>query len=329
MRKPSYEGARTLVAGGLGFIGSNLAIRLVGLGAHVTVVDALIPDHGGNRFNIEPVEEQVRVEVADLRDRAAMEELVAAQDVIFNLAGQVSHVDSMSDPVGDLELNYLAQLSLLEACRERNREARVVFAASRQQYGKPHYLPVDERHPIDPVDVNGVNKAAAEAALFVYHRAYGIPVCSIRLTNTYGPRMQMRHPRQGFAGWFIRLAVEGSEIELFGSGSDLRDFNYVDDAVDALLLSGKTKKAIGGIYNLGHPEPTSVAAFAETLLEVTGGGTLREVPFPRERARIDVGSVHADFAKIRSELGWEPKTSLREGLARTVEYYRAHRAAYW
>jgi UDP-glucose 4-epimerase len=329
VRKPSYEGARTLVAGGLGFIGSNLAIRLVELGAHVTVVDALIPGHGGNRFNIEPVEQQVRVEVADLRDRPAIEELVAGQDVIFNLAGQVSHVDSMNDPVADVELNYLAQLSLLEACRERNRDAPVVFAGSRQEYGRPRYLPVDEQHPIDPVDVNGVNKAAAESALLVYHRAYGLPVCSLRLTNTYGPRMLMRHPRQGFAAWFIRLAVEGGEIELFGSGSDLRDFNYVDDVVDALLLSGSTTVANGQVYNLGHPEPTSVAAFAETVMEVAGGGTLRDVPFPKDRARIDVGSVFADFSKIRDELGWEPRTTLREGLARTVEYYRAHRDAYW
>jgi UDP-glucose 4-epimerase len=329
VRKPSYEGARTLVAGGLGFIGSNLAIRLVELGADVTVVDALIPGHGGNRFNIEPVEKRVRVEVVDLRDRPAMETLVAGQDVIFNLAGQVSHVDSMNDPVGDLELNYLAQLSLLEACRERNAETRVVYAASRQEYGRPHYLPVDEKHPVDPVDVNGVNKAAAEAALLVYHRAFGLSVCSLRLTNTYGPRMLMRHPRQGFAGWFIRRAVEGSEIELFGSGSDLRDFNYVDDVVEALLLSGKTAEADGQIFNLGHPQPTSVAGFAETLLDVAGGGTVRDVPFPQDRARIDVGSVHADFTKIRNELGWEPRTSLREGLARTVAYYRAHRDAYW
>jgi UDP-glucose 4-epimerase len=329
VREPSYEGARALVAGGLGFIGSNLAIRLVEMGAHVTIVDALIPEHGGNRFNIEPVEEQVRIEIADLRDRPAVEELVAGQEIIFNLAGQVSHVDSMSDPIGDLELNYLAQLSLLEACRKRSPETRVVFTASRQEYGRAHYLPVDEKHPIDPVDVNGVNKAAAESALLVYHRAFGLPVCSLRLTNTYGPRMQMRHPRQGFAAWFIRLAVEGGEIELFGSGSGLRDFNYVDDVVDALLLSGLTTRTNGEIYNLGHPEPTSVASFAEMALEVAGGGTLRDVPFPKERARIDVGSVYADFAKIRRELGWEPKTSLREGLARTVEYYRAHRNAYW
>jgi UDP-glucose 4-epimerase len=329
VRSLSYEDTRALVAGGLGFIGSNLAIRLVELGADVTVVDALIQDHGGNRFNIEPVRDRVRLEIADLRDRAAIAELVAGQDVVFNLAGQVSHIDSMTDPQADLELNYRAQLTLLEACRERNPEARIVFSASRQQYGKPHYLPVDERHPLDPVDVNGVNKTAAEAALLVYHRAHGLPVCSLRLTNTYGPRMQMRHPRQGFAAWFIRLAVDGDEIELFGDGSAERDFNYVDDVVDALLLAGGTADADGRVYNLGHPEPTTVRGFAERLLEVAGSGSLREVPFPAERAQIDVGSVYADFQKIHEELGWEPRTDLREGLRRTVEYFRAHRDSYW
>jgi UDP-glucose 4-epimerase len=329
VRNPSYEHSRALVAGGLGFIGSNLAIRLVELGAEVTVVDALIDEHGGNRFNLAPVEDRVRLEIADLRDQSAMEDLVAGQDVVFNLAGQVSHVDSMTDPLRDLELNYRAQLSLLEACRKRNTQARVVFTASRQQYGKPHYLPVDEQHPIDPVDVNGVDKAAAEAALLVYHRAHGLPVCSLRLTNTYGPRMQMRHPRQGFVAWFVRLALEGREIELFGGGSALRDFNYVDDVVDALLLSGQTTKAVGQIYNLGHPEPASVRSFAETLVEVAGEGNLRDVPFPEERARIDVGSVYADFQKIRGELGWEPRTTLRDGLSRMVAYYREHGDHYW
>jgi UDP-glucose 4-epimerase len=329
VRNRSYENVRVLVAGGLGFIGSNLAIRLVELGADVTVVDALIEEHGGNRFNLEPVRDQVRLEATDLRDRATIDEVVAGQEVVFNLAGQVSHIDSMTDPVRDLELNYLAQLSLLEACRERNREARVVFAASRQQYGRPRYLPVDEEHPLEPVDVNGVNKAAAEAVLLVYHRTHGLSVCSLRLTNTYGPRMQMRHPRQGFAAWFIRLAVEGGEIELFGGGTSQRDFNYVDDVVDALLVAGGTPEADGRVYNLGHSEPTTVRGFAETLLDVAGAGSLREVPFPADRAQIDVGSVHADFGKIRADLGWEPKTDLREGLRRTVDYYRAHRAAYW
>lgn len=325
-----YAGKQVLVTGGLGFIGSNLAIRLVELDAHVTLVDALLPDLGGNPFNIAPVEGRVRVELGDLRDRRVAAELVPGKDVVFCLAGQVSHVDSMEDPVTDLEINCRTQLSILEGCRRLSSEARIVFAGSRQQYGRPHYLPVDEQHPLDPVDINGIHKTAAESAMLLYAKVYGLRGCSLRLTNTYGPRMQMRHPRQGFVPWFIRLALEGREIELFGGGSALRDFNYVDDVVDAFLACGVDDGAVGEIFNLGHPEPVSLREFTSMLLDAVGGdGSVREVPFPEERARIDVGSVYADFRKIRETLGWQPKIRLSDGLERTVSYYRAHRERYW
>jgi UDP-glucose 4-epimerase len=325
----AYAGKPVLVTGGLGFIGSNLAIRLVELGASVTVVDSLVPDLGGNRFNLAPVEDQVRVSTADLRETAAVGELVEGQEVVFSIAGQVSHVDSMTDPIGDLEINCRSQLSLLEALRRRNPQARVVFAGSRQPYGRPRYLPVDEEHPLQPLDVNGIHKAAAESATLLYHQVHGLPTCSLRLTNTYGPRMQMRHPRQGFVAWFVRLAVEGREIELFGGGESLRDFNEVEDVVDAFLLCGTAEAAVGQVFNLGHPEPVSVRQFAELLLEVAGDGSLRERPFPDERARIDIGSVYADYGKIRDRLGWEPRTGLRDGLTRIVDYYRRNREHYW
>jgi UDP-glucose 4-epimerase len=317
------------VTGGLGFIGSNVAIRLVELGAQVTVVDSLVPELGGNRFNLAGVENRVRVSTADLRDTTELDDLVEGQEVVFSLAGQVSHVDSMTDPIGDLEINCRSQLSLLEALRRRNPSARVVYAGSRQQYGRPRYLPVDEEHPLEPVDVNGIHKAAAESAVLIYHRVHGLPTCSLRLTNTYGPRMQMRHPRQGFVGWFVRLAVEGREIELFGGGESLRDFNEVDDVVDAFLLCGVEDAAIGQVFNLGHPEPITVRQFAELLLDVAGTGSLRERPFPADRERIDIGSVFADFGKIRERLGWEPRIGTREGLARMVDYYRRNREHYW
>jgi UDP-glucose 4-epimerase len=329
MNAATYAGKPVLVTGGLGFIGSNLAIRLVEVGADVTVVDSLVPELGGNRFNIAPVEDRVRVSTADLRDTAAIEELVEGQEVVFALAGQVSHVDSMTDPIADLEINCRSQLSLVEALRRRNPRARLVFAGSRQQYGRARYLPVDEEHPLDPVDINGVHKAAAETATLLYHRVHGLPACSLRLTNTYGPRMQMRHPRQGFVAWFVRLAVEGRELELFGGGEALRDFNEVDDVVDAFLLSGAEEAAVGEAFNLGHPEPISVRRFAEIVVDVAGSGSLRERPFPDDRARIDIGSVHADFGKIRERLGWEPRVDLHEGLARMVEYYRRYPEHYW
>jgi UDP-glucose 4-epimerase len=324
-----YAGKPVLVTGGLGFIGSNLAIRLVELGAEVTVVDSLLPELGGNRFNLAPVEDRVRVSTADLRDTATVDELVDGQDVVFSVAGQVSHIDSVTDPISDLEINCRSQLSLLEALRRRNPEARVVYAGSRQQYGRPRYLPVDEEHPLEPVDVNGIHKAAAESATLLYHRVHGIPAVSLRLTNTYGARMQMRHPRQGFVAWFVRLAVEGREIELFGGGESLRDFNEVQDVVDAFLLCGSANEAVGQVFNLGHPEPVTVRQFAELLLEVADGGSLRDRAFPDGRARIDIGSVFADFAKIREGLGWEPRIGLREGLTRMVDYYRRNRKHYW
>jgi UDP-glucose 4-epimerase len=324
----AYAGKSVLVTGGLGFIGSNLAIRLVELGADVTVVDSLVPELGGNRFNLAPVEVRVNVSTADLRN-TAVDELVEGRQVVFSVAGQVSHVDSMTDPIGDLEINCRSQLSLLEALRRRNPEARVVFAGSRQPYGRPRYLPVDEEHPLQPLDVNGIHKAAAESATLLYHQVHGLPTCSLRLTNTYGPRMQMRHPRQGFVAWFVRLAVEGREIELFGGGESLRDFNEVEDVVDAFLLCGTAEAAVGQVFNLGHPEPVSVREFAELLVDVAGGGSLRERPFPDERARIDIGSVYADYGKIRDRLGWEPRTGLRDGLTRMVDYYRQNREHYW
>jgi UDP-glucose 4-epimerase len=322
-----YAGRRVLVTGGLGFIGSNLAIRLVELGAEVTVADSLVPDLGGNRVNIAPVEGRLTVTTTDVREAA--DELVEGQEVVFGIAGNVSHVDSMSDPLLDLELNYRAQLAVLEGVRRQRSQARVVYAGSRQQYGRPRYLPLDEHHPLEAIDVNGINKTAAEAATLLYHQVHGLSTCSLRLTNTYGPRMQMRHPRQGFVSWFVRQAIDGEEIELFGGGVSLRDFNEVDDVVDAFLRAGASEAAVGEAFNLGHPEPLTIRQFAETLVEVAGSGSLTERPFPDDRAGIDIGSVFANYGKIRGLLGWEPRVGLREGLTRMVEYYREHREQYW
>jgi UDP-glucose 4-epimerase len=329
MLESGYAGKRVLVTGGLGFIGSNLAIRLVELGAEVTVADSLVPDLGGNPFNVEPVEGRLAVSNADLRNPDAAHELVAGREVVFSIAGNVSHVDSMTDPFGDLDLNYRTQLAVLEALRRQGSPARVVYAGSRQQYGRPRYLPLDEHHPLEAIDVNGINKTAAEAATLLYHEVHGLQTSSLRLTNTYGPRMQMRHPRQGFISWFVRRAIDGEEIELYGGGESLRDFNEVDDVVDAFLRAGIHEAAVGEAFNLGHAEPRTIRQFAETLVGVAGSGSLTERPFPPDRAGIDIGSVFANYGKIRGLLGWEPRVGLREGLARMVEYYRAHRHHYW
>ena len=324
-----YTNKAVLITGGLGFIGSNLARRLVELGAQVTLVDSLIPDYGGNRFNLEGYADRLRINLADVRDPYSMRALVQGQDVLFNLAGQVSHLDSMTDPLADLEINARAQLSILEACRHENPTIKVVYAGTRQQYGKPDYLPLDEQHLQHPTDVNGVNKLAGEWYHIVYHTAYGLRTTSLRLTNTYGPRQLLKHNRQGFIGWFVRLAVEGKEIQLYGDGSQLRDLTYVEDVVDAFLRAGATDITNGQVYNLGGQAPVSLYTLAQLLVELAGQGSVRCIPWPPERKRIDIGDVYSSYAKIFDALGWQPTTELRSGLTATLDYYQRHREHYW
>lgn len=319
-----YRGRRVLITGGLGFIGSNLAHSLVALGADVVVVDSLIPDYGGNLFNIEGIQDRIRVNLADVRQESAMNLLVRDREVIFNLAGQVSHIDSMRDPYTDLEINCRSQLSILEACRHYNSAVKVVYAGTRQVYGKPDFLPVTEAHLVRPTDVNGINKAAGENYHLLYNSVFGIRACSLRLTNVYGPRQLVKHSRQGFIGWFIRLAVEEKEIHIFGDGTQLRDFVFVDDAVDAFLRAGALDVCNGQVFNVGGLEPIAHRDLVVLLLEVAGAGRHRFVPWPANKKAIDIGSFYADWSRFEAATGWKPHVPLREGLARTVSYYRAH-----
>jgi UDP-glucose 4-epimerase len=325
----AFSGRRVLITGGLGFIGSNLARRLVEVGADVLLVDSMIPEYGGNVANIAGIEDGVTVNIADVRDIHSLPYLVGDRDVIFSLAGQTSHLDSMADPYTDLEINCRAQLSLLEACRLMNPQARIVFASTRQIYGRPEYLPVDERHPVHPVDVNGINKTAGEWYHLLYGQVYGIPVCVLRLTNTYGPRMRVKDARQTFLGYWLRQIVAGEEIAVFGDGLQKRDFNYVDDAVDAFLLAATRDEALGKVYNLGDSEVVSLLDLAEKLVELNGSGSYRVVPFPEDRKAIDIGDYYSDFARIKDDLGWEPRIGLDEGLRRSIEFYREQGDAYW
>lgn len=325
----AYVDKKILITGGLGFIGSNLARALVGQGADVTLADSLIPQYGGNPFNIEDIREQVSVNVCDVRDPFATAYLLQGKDYLFNLAGQTSHLDSMADPQTDLDINATAQLSILEACRKVNPEIKIVFASTRQLYGKPDYLPVDEKHPIRPVDVNGINKLAGEWYHLLYNNIYGIRACALRLTNTYGPGMRVRDARQTFLGIWVRLLIEGKPIKVFGDGLQLRDFNYVDDCVEALLLAGTSDEANGKVYNLGSSEVIGLKALAEMMIQLGYGGTFELIPFPPERKAIDIGDYYSDFSLIKSELGWQPKVGLLEGLKQTMAYYQAHHRNYW
>jgi UDP-glucose 4-epimerase len=319
----AFAGRNVLITGGLGFIGSNLARRLVELGAHVTLVDSLIPEYGGNLFNIAGIEDRVRVNISDVRDEHSMKYLVQGQDVLFNLAGQTSHMDSMHDPFTDLDINATSQLYILEACRRYNPDIKIVFASTRQIYGKPQYLPVDEKHPLQPVDINGVNKLAGEWYHLLYNEVYGIRTSVLRLTNTIGPRMRVKDARQTFLGIWVRLLIENKPFEVW-DGHQLRDFTYVDDAVNAFLMVAAADDANGQVFNVGGDGFISLRDLADLLIEVNGGGECIFKEFPADRKRIDIGDFYADYDRIRSALGWEPKTPLREGLARTLDFYRAH-----
>lgn len=323
-----YRHRPVMVTGGLGFIGSNLARQLADLGADVLLVDSLIPDYGGNLFNISGLESRVRVNVADVRQATTMNYLVRDREIIFNLAGQVSHIDSMLDPETDLDINCRSQLTLLEACRRHNPGAKVVYASTRQIYGRPDRLPVDESQLVRPTDINGINKAAGEQYHLVYNNVFGVRACSLRLTNVYGPRQLIKHNRQGFIGWFIRLALDDQEIQVFGDGSQIRDFVHVDDAADAFLRAGATDTVNGQALNVGGHEHLTHRELVETLLDVAGTGRVRYVEWPEEKKKIDIGSFYSDSTRFQQATGWKSTVAIREGLASTVAFYRANREHY-
>jgi UDP-glucose 4-epimerase len=323
-----YRGRAVMITGGLGFIGSNLARTLVELGADVLLVDSLIPDYGGNLFNIDGIGQRLRVNIADIRQQSTMNYLVRDRDVIFNLAGQVSHIDSMREPYTDLEINCRSQLTLLEACRHYNPHVKVVFAGTRQVYGRPDSLPVDESHLVRPTDVNGINKAAGEYYHLVYNNVFGVRACSLRLTNVYGPRQLISHNRQGFIAWFIRLAIEGRTIQIFGDGSQLRDFVFVDDAADAFLRAGADDACNGEVFNVGGDRPISLRELAALLVEIAGAGRVEYVAWPPDKKAIDIGSFYADSSKFHAATGWMPRVALPDGLRDTIAFYRRHYERY-
>lgn len=323
-----YRNKRVVVTGGLGFIGSNLAHRLVNLGARVRIIDAALPGSGANPHNLDGVRESVEIWEADLRDPTIAVEAIGGQAVLFNLAAQTSHMASMEDPASDLAINAASQLNIVEACRQTEPTIKIVYTATRQMYGRSCDLPIDETHPIDPVDYNGVSKRAGEMFHLVAHRAYGLNVTSLRLTNTYGPRMRCFDARLMFLGDWVRRLLVGQPLLVYGSGDQIRDFTYVDDVVDALLAAAAHPDTNGQIYNLGGSEPIRLADLAQLVIDLVGSGSVEYVPYPADRLRIDVGDYHGDFSRLQATLAWTPRVSLRDGLRRTVDFVDRHRAWY-
>ena len=325
----SLDGAKVMITGGLGFVGSNLALRLVDLGAIVTLVDSMLPLYGGNLFNIDPIKDQVCINFSDVRDRASMNHLVKGQDYIFHLAGQVSHVDSVIDPFTDVDININGTLSVLEACREFNPGARIVFTGTRGQYGPSVKLPVDERAQTNAKGIYAISNLSAEKIILMYHEVHHLPGICLRITNTYGPRHQMKHNRYGVVNWFIRLALDDQAIPIMGDGRILRDFLYVDDLVDVLVLAASSEKAYGQLFNVGTGIPVDFRTLGDTIVRLAGSGHCEFVPFSEERKQLEPGHYYADIGKIKNLLGWQPKISLDEGLQRTLEYYHNYREYYW
>ncbi len=323
-----FKNKKILITGGLGFIGSTLAHRLAKIEADIYLIDSLIPEYGGNNFNINGIEDKVKVNIADVRDKHSMDYLVKDKDIIFNLAGTLSHIDSMNDPFTDLEINCMSQLSILESCRKNNRDIKIIFAGTRGQYGKADHLPVDEKHLMHPTDVNGINNIAGESYHILYNNIYGIRAVSLRLTNTYGPRHQMKHHKQGIINWFIRQLIEEQTIKLYGDGKQIRDINYVDDVVEALLLVACNEKADGEVFNLGGI-PKNLIDLVETMIDIYGKGNYELIPFKDDLKKIEIGDYVANFEKIKNTAGWQPKISLEEGLRSSFDYYEKYRNHYW
>ncbi len=313
---------KVLITGGMGFIGSNLARRLIKYDNQVTVVDSLVPEYGGNVRNLYDLQDQVTINLSDVRDPFSINELIKDQNYLFNLAGQTSHLDSMENPFTDLDINAKAQLSILEACRKNNPDIRIVFASTRQIYGKPQYLPVDEKHALHPADVNGVNKIAGESYHILYNEVYGIASSVLRLTNTYGPRMRIKDARQTFLGIWIRNLLEGKPIQIFGDGKQRRDYNFVEDVIDALLIGATRTEAVGKVYNLGSPDPLSLEDTAKVMCKLTHGSAYEFVAFPKDRQAIDVGDFICDYSSFASSFGWEPRVSFEDGMLRSFEYFK-------
>jgi UDP-glucose 4-epimerase len=318
-----FSGKRALVTGGVGLIGSAVARKLVAAGCSVTIIDNLDPEGGGNRKNIEDCDDRLEVICGDIRDKEVIADLLEGQDFLFHLAAQTSHVGSMRAPLFDLDNNVTATVQILEVARKVAPDIQIVFSSTRQVFGPADYLPVDERHPVRPPDVNAINKIAAEQYLALYNRIYGVRSTSLRLTNIYGPGMRVKDAAQNFLGIWIKQVLDGEKIRIFGDGRQIRDFVFVDDCADLMLKVARKRPAVNACYLVGGGQPARLIDLAETLVHLSGRGSFELTPFPPERSAIDIGDFFGLHERVSAEFDWQPETTLEKGLQATLDYYRS------
>lgn len=325
----SFKNKKVIVTGGLGFVGSNLSIKLAELGADVLIVDNMLPREGGNLFNIEPVKDKVQINISDIRNADSMNHLVKGMDYIFHIAGQVNHVDSVKNPLNDLSINVEGTLIIMEALRKNNPSAKVIFTGTRGEYGSSLKLPVEESHAINPIGIYAITNFAAERIVLTYHNLHNVKSVCLRITNTYGPRHQMAHDEYGVFNWFIRKSMDNEVIPLFGDGRILRDYLYIDDLVESLVATALNDNVYGEVYNIGSGIPVSFIELANKIIEISGKGKADYTEFTSERKALEPGDYYADITKIKKAIKWEPKISLDDGIKKTIEYYSKNKKHYW
>ncbi len=324
-----FKGKKVLITGGLGFVGSNLSIRLINEGAEVLIIDNMLPRQGGNLFNIDPVKNKVKVNISDIRNQISMNHLVKGQDYIFHLAGQVNHVDSVKNPINDLSINVEGTLVIMEALRTNNSDAKVIFTGTRGEYGASLKLPVTEKHEINPIGIYAITNFAAERVVLTYHNLHKIKSVCLRITNTFGPRHQMQHDEYGVFNWFIRKAMDNDTISIFGNGKILRDYLFIDDLTEALVKTSLCEKVYGEVYNIGSGIPINFIDLAKKIIKITGSGRINYTDFTSERKALEPGDYYADITKIKKDTGWSPSVSIELGIKKTISYYKKHKKYYW
>jgi len=319
-----YRNKIIVITGGLGFLGSSLAQKLVNYQAKIIIIDNLNPLYGGNYFNLNGIQNKVKIIIDDIRNEKVLIPIIKQCDMLYHFAAQVSYIDSLSMPYEDLELNARSTLQILEICRKYNSEAKIIFSSSRMVLGKIESDHISENSPTNPLSLYGIHKLTSEKYLIMYYKDFGIPFIIFRITNPYGPRQQIKHCKYSLVGWIIKQAMEGKTIKIFGDGKQLRDYIYIDDIVEAIYRCSTNDKATGEIINVASGKSTEFQMMVKEVVNIVKNGNYEFVPWPDNYEKIETGDVIADISKLLSLANWKPKYNLKEGILKTYEYYKKY-----